>query len=135
MNDAAVGPAELLGLWAVDHGFHSVMEDELIVFRPDGSGWCEYQRPWYRVRTNFRWRLAGDALLHVKANLEVVTDEHASPPQREHAIDVDETVRVAITVGTRPLLEHPVRELSVELSFNLGAPFAFVAAEESALDA
>lgn len=111
------------------------MEDELIVFRSDGSGWYEYQRPWYRVRTDFRWRLADDALLHVKAGLEIVGDEHASPPRQEHAIDVDETVRVTITVGTRPLLEQPVRELSLELSFALGSPFAFVAADESALDA
>jgi hypothetical protein len=131
----AAGRAELLGHWSVEHGFHSAMEDEWLLFRPDGTGRYEYLRPWYRERIDFRWRLVGDALMHVEPYLHTVHDEWDDPPRLEqHAVGPGETVGYAVAVNERPLLEQPVRELSVELPFALRAPFAFVRSEEPETD-
>lgn len=46
----------LVGRWSVEarYGLTS-MEDEELVFKPDGTGWCEYARPFYSRFTLFRW--------------------------------------------------------------------------------
>jgi hypothetical protein len=129
--DNAAGRDELHGYWSVEHGFHTAMEDECLMFRPDGTGWYEYSRPWYRERTVFRRRLDGEALIVIEAHLQVVADEANGRTHLEkHAIDLQESARYALAVTARPLLEQPVRELSLELSFALGSPFAFVTAVE-----
>lgn len=127
MNDAA----ELLGFWSVEHGFDSAMEDEHLTFRPDGTGWYEYLRPWYSGRTLFHWRPAGTGSIRVEAYRRIVSDEGDGPARlEEHAIDRVEIARYAVTVVRRPSLKQRVRQLSVELSFGSGSPFAFVDAEE-----
>ncbi|MFC5004551.1 hypothetical protein ACFPIJ_42845 [Dactylosporangium cerinum] len=112
------------------------MEDEVLMFRPDGTGWHEYLRPWYTDRTEFRWAVAGVGQIRVEAHRQVVTDEWDGGPQvEEHAISRVEIAGYAVAVAGRPLLEAQVRELSVQLSFVSDSPFAFVRAEEPATDA
>jgi hypothetical protein len=112
------------------------MEDERLMFRPDGTGWREYTRPWHSDRTLFHWGLAGSGLIRVEAHLRIVTDERDGRPEsEEHAMNRIETGRYAVTVVERPMLEQPVRELSVEMSLALDSPFAFVGAGEPGTNA
>jgi hypothetical protein len=46
----------LVGRWSVEARYGATsMEDEELVFKPDGTGWCEYARPIYSRFTLFRW--------------------------------------------------------------------------------
>ena len=48
-------PAPILGFWSHDHGYHSVMEDEWLVFRDDGTGWSAYSvEARYRIEPGTR---------------------------------------------------------------------------------
>jgi len=54
--DAGVEDGGLVGRWSVEARYGATsMEDQELVFKPDGSGWCEYARPFYSRFTLFRW--------------------------------------------------------------------------------
>jgi hypothetical protein len=126
-----VDGTDLLGYWSAEHGFHTAMEDECVMFRSDGTGWYEYARPWYSQFTLFRWRLLGDGRVRIEAHEEVELDEWEGRAKVEYrSIASTADVDYSITMTQRPLLDLPVPELTIGLSFTLGAPFAFVQLDE-----
>jgi hypothetical protein len=60
--------ADLVGRWSFDHGYHSAMEDEELVFRADGTGWCEWARPGISEFTVFAWTPTGPGVVRIVPN-------------------------------------------------------------------
>ncbi|MQY25757.1 hypothetical protein [Nocardia aurantia] len=54
---------EIVGLWSVEAGYYSAMEDEVFAFWSDGVGFVEYARPYTSDCIDFRWtRLSAEVL-------------------------------------------------------------------------
>lgn len=127
MSSAPVETSELVGFWSVEYGFHSSMEDECLMLRADETAWYVYERPGFREFTLFRWRLVSAGLVEARAYEQVTQDDGET---QHRPLDTVERVAVSIGLAQRPLLDVPVRELSLRLSFALTAPFAYVRADE-----
>jgi hypothetical protein len=122
---------DLIGLWSAMHGYHSVMEDEQLMFREDGSGWYEYARPWYSDFVLFSWLLEdqGRIRLHLHSRVEVSEQPGEAFVQSED-LHGEEVLEFQVAAAERPLLDGIVRELCVTPSFIFAGPFAFVRRDE-----
>ncbi|MEV6524096.1 hypothetical protein AB0M43_19275 [Longispora sp. NPDC051575] len=126
---------ELIGHWSVEHGYHSSMEDEWLMFREDGSGWYAYLRPWYSSVVVIRWLWIRPGIVRVESRREIEVDEAEGNARLERRyIDVSEEVAYAVTLVRRPLVDEPVRELRIGLSHCLGGAFAWVGLDEPERD-
>ena len=108
---------ELLGCWSSDHGYHSAMEDEWLVFRADGTGWSAYLRPWFTHAVRFRWSRTGPSTIQVEAFRETELDESDGDVVEHTDLDLAVTVDYLVTSGSRPLLHQPVLLLRADLPF------------------
>ncbi|MET1072869.1 MAG: hypothetical protein ABWY11_09530 [Umezawaea sp.] len=108
--------ADLVGRWSIEHGYHSAMEDEELVFRADGTGWCEWSRPGITEFTVFDWEPAGTGAVRVTPN-------RAARGESEAIVELDvpapAEVGYAVVEETRPL--YPGMEV---LALRLPLPFA-----------
>jgi hypothetical protein len=113
--------ADLVGRWSVDHGYHSAMEDEELVFRADGTGWCEWARPGVSEFALFGWEVVTPGVLRIsptraaRAEYEAVVELEVPDP-----VDVE----YAIVEENRPL--YPGMEV---LALRIALPFAVFPAE------
>lgn len=108
--------ADLVGHWSVEYGYHSAMEDEELVFRVDGTGWCEWSRPELSEFALFGWEVITPGVVRIaptraaRAEFEVI--EELEIPE---ALDAE----YAIVEETRPL--YPGMEVLV---LRMALPFA-----------
>lgn len=117
--------ADLVGRWSFDYGYHSAMEDEELVFRADGTGWCEWSRPELSEFTVFGWEVVGPGVVRIApiraARAEFETIEELEIPE---SLDAE----YAIVEETRPL--YPGMEV---LALRVALPFAVFRAESYGL--
>ncbi|HWO64889.1 MAG TPA: hypothetical protein VNO31_33130 [Umezawaea sp.] len=113
--------ADLVGRWSVDYGYHSAMEDEELVFRADGTGWCEWARPGVSEFHVFTWTSTGPATVRIVPN-RAARGEFETIRELELPGPVD--VEYAIVEETRPL--YPGMEV---LALRMALPFAVFPAE------
>ena len=117
--------ADLVGRWSFDYGYHSAMEDEELVLRADGTGWCEWSRPELSEFTVFTWEATGPAAVRItptraaRAEFEAIEELDLPDP-----VDVE----YAIVEETRPL--YPGMEV---LALRMPLPFAVFRAESYGL--
>ncbi|PRY43707.1 hypothetical protein [Umezawaea tangerina] len=108
--------ADLVGRWSIEYGYHSAMEDEELVLRADGTGWCEWSRPGLTEFTAFDWEPTRPGAVRV-------TPTRAARSESEELVElaVPDPVEVDYTVveETRPL--YPGMEV---LALRLPLPFA-----------
>lgn len=108
--------ADLVGRWSVDHGYHSAMEDEELVFRADGTGWCEWARPGLSEFTLFHWEVLAPGSIRVAPHRAARSDsaeiEELEVPS---AADVD----YEVVEESRPL--YPGMHV---LALRVALPFA-----------
>ncbi|MEO6086846.1 MAG: hypothetical protein ABIQ18_27400 [Umezawaea sp.] len=108
--------ADLVGRWSVDYGYHSAMEDEELVFRADGTGWCEWSRPELSEFTVFGWEVIAPGVLRIeptraaRAEFEAIEELELPEP-----LDVE----YSIVEEARPL--YPGMEV---LALRMALPFA-----------
>ncbi|HEX6345709.1 hypothetical protein [Umezawaea sp.] len=117
--------ADLVGRWSVDYGYHSAMEDEELVFRADGTGWCEWARPGICEFTVFDWTPTGPGAVRI-----VPTRTARGEFEAIVELDVPEPVDVeySIVEESRPL--YPGMEV---LALRMALPFAVFPAESYGL--
>ncbi|NUT36085.1 MAG: hypothetical protein HOV79_23765 [Hamadaea sp.] len=129
-------PHELVGFWSAEHGRPSTMEDECLMFRPDGTGWYEYARLGYSRIILFRWRPVSQGRVRLEAYHEIEWSLAADPaPPRQRRVRRMERLTFQIAEHPRPLLTMPVRVLALRFSFgelpSSGEPaYAFVGPAE-----
>jgi hypothetical protein len=108
---------DLIGLWSAMHGYHSMMEDEQLMFREDGSGWYEYARLWYSEFVLFRWLLEDQDRIRLQLHSQVeVSEQPADEFRRSEDLRGEEVLEF--------------RELRIAPSFIFAGPFAFVRRDE-----
>jgi hypothetical protein len=117
--------ADLVGRWSFEHGYHSAMEDEELVFRADGTGWCEWARPGISRFTVFAWTPTGPGAVRVVPNRSACA-EHEAVEELEVPEPVD--AGYSIVEETRPL--YPGMEV---LALRMALPFAVFRAESYGL--
>jgi hypothetical protein len=108
--------ADLVGRWSIEHGYHSAMEDEELVFRADGTGWCEWVRPGLSEFTVFRWVVLSPGSIRVVPHRAGRSD---SAEIEEHEVPSAADVDYVVVEETRPLY----RGMEV-LALRIGLPFA-----------
>ncbi|MBB5868274.1 hypothetical protein F4553_001653 [Allocatelliglobosispora scoriae] len=108
---------ELVGCWSSDHGYHSAMEDEWLVFRADGTGWSAYLRPWFTHAVRFRWSRTGPAAIRVEAFRETELDESDGDVVEHTELDLTVAMHYVLALGSRPLLAEPIPLLAIALPF------------------
>ncbi|MEU4315474.1 hypothetical protein [Nocardia sp. NPDC024068] len=120
--------SDLVGEWSVETGYYSSMEDEFVVFFPDGVGSVEYARPFISNWVLFRWT-------HIRSNLVRITP-YAAFTEEDHEfvareIPQPEEARYRIVSESRPLLDSPVPVLYLEDCglLRTGSGFGLVFAE------
>jgi hypothetical protein len=129
------GGDELIGHWSVEHGYHTSMEDEWLMFRADGSGWYAHLRPWFSHIIEFRWTRLDARFVRVEAYQEIELDEQDGQDQlTRRSLARVEGVACELARAQRPQLDDAVDELRIGLSFCLGSPFALVDRDEPERD-
>lgn len=107
------GGDELIGHWSVEHGYHTSMEDEWLMFRADGSGWYAYLRPWFSHIIEFRWTRLDPRVVRVEAYQDIELDEQDGQDQlTRRSLARVEDVACELARAQRPLLDNPVDELA-----------------------
>lgn len=117
---------ELIGRWSVEHGYHSAMEDEELVFKPNGAGWVAWLRPGVIDFTTFRWRRTGPGRVHLTPTRSAWAEGYADggPVLEEHEVPAAVEVEYRLSLGKRPLRDHAL-VLRLDLPFRvLSASFA-----------
>ncbi|WP_019924985.1 hypothetical protein [Nocardia sp. BMG111209] len=57
---------EIVGLWSVEAGYYSAMDDEVFAFWSDGVGFVEFARPYVSDCVDFRWTRLGPETLRLE---------------------------------------------------------------------
>jgi hypothetical protein len=61
-----IGTDELIGVWSVGVGYYSTFADDMLVFKPDGSGRLEYWVVELQSTDFFWWRIVSPGLLEFR---------------------------------------------------------------------
>ncbi|UGT64334.1 hypothetical protein [Nocardia asteroides] len=101
---------DLIGTWSSDYGYHSSMQDEELVFRPNGEGSVAYARPGSSDCVLFRWAPSGPDSVLLTPHRSY-RDENGAVTERE--IPAAAEFRYRLEQGIRPLLDHPLPVLVV----------------------
>jgi hypothetical protein len=114
---------ELIGRWSVEARYGATsMEDEELVFKPDGTGWCEYARPFYSRFTLLRWStpVAG------RLRLSPIRAAHSREDRAAGRIVDAPSVPAPVEVGYRIALEdvRETRGSGMLLVLRVDVPFA-----------
>jgi hypothetical protein len=129
--DRSMTTHDLIGLWSAMHGYHSVMEDEQLMFRVDGSGWYEFARPWYSEFVLFSWLLEDQDRIRLQLHSEVeVSEQPGDEFLHSEGLRGEEVLEFQVAASERPLLDGTVRELHIAPSFIFAGPFAFARRDE-----
>jgi hypothetical protein len=79
--DVAVTAQELIGLWSVDVQYGpGAQEDELLAFRPDGTGWYAFERHVLCELETFRWTFSEGLLMLTPLSTRTVQAEGKRSP-------------------------------------------------------
>ncbi|MFC8045542.1 hypothetical protein [Nocardia sp. NPDC057353] len=101
---------DLIGTWSSDYGYHSSMQDEELVFHPDGAGSVAYARPSSSDCVLFRWSPSGpDSVLLTPHRW--YRDENGEITEQDTPVAAE--LRYRVEQGIRPLLDHPLPVLVV----------------------
>jgi hypothetical protein len=105
---------DIVGLWSVEAGYHTAMDDEVLVFFPDGAGIVEFARPYISECVDFRWSRVrpGVVLLEPSRRTYLEGDEIL-----EDDVPAAEEVEYSIELEDRPLLADPIPVLYLPVSF------------------
>ncbi|MFC8530914.1 hypothetical protein [Nocardia sp. NPDC057227] len=101
---------DLIGTWSSDYGYHSSMQDEELVFRPDGEGSVAYARPGSSDCVLFRWTPSGPDSVLLTPHRSY-RDENGAITERD--VPAAAAFHYRLEQGIRPLLDHPLPVLVV----------------------
>jgi hypothetical protein len=95
----------LIGTWsAYAYGGYGTMEDELITFRPDGTGWYAFDRGFLCERETFEWAVINENMVQVQGITYAVIQED-EPGYKERPSRMP--VRIAQAIVETGVVEWP----------------------------
>lgn len=120
--------SDLVGEWSVETGYYSSMEDEFLIFFPDGVGSVEYARPFLSDWVLFRWSRTRPNMVRIEPYAAFTEEAHEFVAQE---IPPPEEIRYRIESESRPLLDSPVPVLHLDGSglLRTGPGYGLVFAE------
>ncbi|MFI6866228.1 hypothetical protein [Nocardia sp. NPDC050406] len=104
--------SDLVGQWSVEVGYYSSMEDEAVVFWPDGTGAAEYARPGFSDWVLFHWSRTCPNRVRFQPYWAFLEEDGEVVEVNEIPQAVEVPYR--IEREPRPLLEAPVPVLYLE---------------------
>jgi hypothetical protein len=107
---------EIVGLWSVEAGYYSAMDDEVFAFWSDGVGFVEFARPYVSDCVDFRWTRLGPGTLRLEPFRRTYVEDgdlfDGEIPAAEDAV-------YRIVSEDRPLEDGPMPVMYLAASFVL----------------
>lgn len=103
--------SDLVGEWSIEVGYYSSMEDEMVIFWPDGAGAIEYARPGFSDWILFRWAHTGPGRVRLSQYSAFDEEDDEIVAIYEPPAEIEATYRVAPEFRPLPATDVPVLHL------------------------
>ncbi|MFO0822284.1 MAG: hypothetical protein U0792_04070 [Gemmataceae bacterium] len=108
---------ELIGVWSEGVGYYATFSDEVMVFKPDGTGRIEFRTPCSNSVVRFLWNVVAPGLMDLigetsgflHRNVAFIVAEKERPPSTGQWMTV---LQIALPNGHPNMLGLVTRDLS-----------------------